>query len=52
MELLPVRRWFHYRFFETWVLRWREVVLYLGILWDRLRSRRFSEEQYILATRT
>jgi UDP-MurNAc hydroxylase len=52
MELLPVRRWFHYRFFETWVLRWREVALYLGILTDRLRSRRFSEEQYILATRT
>jgi UDP-MurNAc hydroxylase len=50
-ELLPPRRWFRYRFLETWVLRWREVALYLRIMADRLRSRRLSEEQYILATR-
>jgi UDP-MurNAc hydroxylase len=51
-ELLPVRRWFRYRFLETWVLRWREVALYLRIMSDRMRSRRLSEEQYILGTRT
>jgi UDP-MurNAc hydroxylase len=51
-ELLPVRKWFRYRFLETWVLRWREVMLYLRIMTDRMRSRRFSEEEYILNTRT
>jgi len=50
-ELLPVSRWFRYRFLETWALRWREVALYLGIMTDRMRSRRLSEEQYILGTR-
>ena len=50
-ELLPVNRWVRYRFLETWVLRWREVALYLRIMADRVRSRRFSEEQYILSTR-
>ena len=50
-ELLPVSRWFRYRFLETWALRWREVALYLRIMADRARSRRLSEEQYILTTR-
>jgi UDP-MurNAc hydroxylase len=50
-ELLPVRAWFRFRFLETWVLRWREVALYLGIAADRVRSHRLSEEQYILNTR-
>jgi UDP-MurNAc hydroxylase len=50
-ELLPVSAWFRYRFLETWLLRWREVGLYLGIMLDRVRSQRLSEEQYILNTR-
>ena len=49
-ELLPVRKWFRYRFLETWVLRWREIMLYLRIMLDRMRSRRLSEEEYILST--
>jgi UDP-MurNAc hydroxylase len=50
-ELLPVSAWFRYRFLETWLLRWREVGLYLRIMVDRSRSKRLSEEQYILNTR-
>lgn len=50
-ELLPLRTMFRPRFVETWTLRWREVLLYLRIVRDRLLSRPLSEEHYILATR-
>lgn len=50
-ELLPMRNMLRPRFFETWMLRWREVLLYLRILTNLIRSRPFSEEQYILNTR-
>jgi UDP-MurNAc hydroxylase len=35
-DMLPVRRVFQGRFFQTWTLRWREVLLYFHLLWNKL----------------
>lgn len=51
-EILPLRNLLRLRSFETWSLRWREVLLYLRILADRMRARPFSEEEYILGARS
>lgn len=36
-----------FRFFETWLLRWREVFLYLRIAKDIALRRKISEQKYI-----
>jgi hypothetical protein len=45
-DLLPMRRMFRLRFFETWLLRWREVLLYFQLLRDRLVYGRFRLSRY------
>jgi UDP-MurNAc hydroxylase len=46
-ELLPIRRALRGRFFHTWALRWRELLLYGRIALDLLRGRRFRQERYL-----
>lgn len=46
-DMLPLRRLFQPRMFQTWVLRWREVLLYFQLLRDLIVYRRFRIEKYL-----
>ena len=46
-DMLPFSRIFQKRFFETWFLRWREIVLYLALVKDLVIYRKLSFAKYL-----
>lgn len=46
-DMLPLNRLFQFRFFETWVLRWREIILYACLLRDKVFFGEFRFKRYL-----
>jgi hypothetical protein len=46
-DWLPLRRAFKYRVLETYLLRWREIILYIQLLWDLARTKRLDTAKYL-----
>jgi UDP-MurNAc hydroxylase len=46
-DWLPLRRVVRYRVFETYFLRWREILLYAQIAMDALLRRKFDSSRYL-----
>jgi UDP-MurNAc hydroxylase len=47
-DMLPVHRMFQWRSIETWVLRWREVLLYGLLVKDKLIHKEISFDKYLI----
>ena len=46
-DLLPLRRLFTWRSVESWLMRWREIILYMQFVRDMLVHRRLDFEKYL-----
>ena len=46
-EMIPVRRLWSRRFIGVWLTRWREVLLYVRIVFNLARRRRFDMSKYL-----
>ena len=46
-EWLPIRQLFRFRLFETYLLRWREVILYFQLLGDILLLKKLDTAKYL-----
>jgi UDP-MurNAc hydroxylase len=46
-DLLPLRKLFTWRSVESWLMRWREVILYMQFARDMLVHRRLDFEKYL-----
>ncbi|MCS3796985.1 MBL fold metallo-hydrolase [Niastella sp. OAS944] len=46
-DLLPMRKIFTWRSFESWMMRWREVVLYIQLVRDKVFYGKLDFEKYL-----
>ena len=46
-ELLPIRKILNYRFFASWLLRWREIYLYMQIMKNIVLGRGFDYARHL-----
>ena len=46
-DLLPMRRLFTWRSVESWLMRWREVILYMQFAKDKVISGKLDIEKYL-----
>lgn len=50
-DLLPVRKIFSRRFVHQWARRWREMLLYVGIVWALVSGKKFKYRNFLPAGR-
>ena len=46
-DMLPLTRLFSWRFIETWLLRWREIILYVQLVRDLVLHRKLNFAKYL-----
>lgn len=46
-DLLPMRKIFTRRSFESWMMRWREIILYLQLVRDKVFYGKLDLEKYL-----
>ncbi|MHB8533841.1 MAG: MBL fold metallo-hydrolase [Sulfuricaulis sp.] len=47
-DMLPMRKILQWRFFETWALRWREIILYMFLVKDYLLNKKINYDNYLV----